>query len=385
MTTEKVKRPARRGPRRPRGEGSITHEGDRWIVRLWAGKQRLQRTRRTQAEALKALDELHRLAALPGARKRYTVDDAFDAFLLHGAEVRGWAPATTAAYESVARLYIRPALGKRQLLELSVPDVQRMIDRLAEQRLSGAYIGHVRATLRACLAHAMRQELVFRNVAALASPPRVRREEQRALSNEEIGGLLAALDGERLRPLIVMGVVLGLRRGELMALRWADCDLDRARLTVRRTGKRIGGRYVEGQPKSERSRRIVALPVAVVTLLRAQRAVVAEEQLRLGPAWHDEGYVFPGQDGGPVGASTIRKALDRALARAGLPYIRIHDLRHSAATALLVAGGTLHDVQNMLGHTSYALTANLYAHVLDGQRQTTAARIDAAFGGAIGG
>jgi integrase len=114
----------------------------------------------------------------------------------------------------------------------------------------------------------------------------------------------------------------------------------------------------------------------IVDELRRHRALISGERLRLGPNWTDEGRVFPGSAGGPLGATTIRKALTAALEQAGLPYIRIHDLRHSAATMLLADGGSLLDVQELLGHSTITLTANTYAHVLDGQRRATADRID---------
>ena len=105
----------------------------------------------------------------------------------------------------------------------------------------------------------------------------------------------------------------------------------------------------------------------------------------MGPAWVEDDRVFPREGGGPLGESTIRKALERALVHAELGHLRVHDLRHTAATALLTAGGSLRDVQELLGHTSYAFTADRYTHVLDDQRKKTADRIDQALGSAISG
>ena len=147
----------------------------------------------------------------------------------------------------------------------------------------------------------------------------------------------------------------------------------------------MNGGYVEGPPKLARSRRTISLPPAVVAMLRKQSANVAEERLRFGQAWQDESRVFPGEGGGPVSEHAIRLALGRALTRAGLTHIRVHDLRHMAATALLRAGGSLRDAQELLGHSSYSLTADTHAHVLDDQRKATAGRIEQAMGAAITG
>ena len=149
-----------------------------------------------------------------------------------------------------------------------------------------------------------------------------------------------------------------------------------ARLTRRRAGAYFGGQYVEGPPKSERSNRTIALPVAITSELRRHWALIGEERLKLGRHWLDDDRVFPGGGGGPLGATTIRKALNAALKRTGLPHVRVHDLRHTAATMLIAAGGSLLDAQELLGHSTYAFTANTYAHALDEQKRATADRID---------
>ncbi|MEX2081625.1 MAG: site-specific integrase, partial [Dehalococcoidia bacterium] len=184
----------------------------------------------------------------------------------------------------------------------------------------------------------------------------------------------------------ITSATLGLRLGELVALRWADVDIDAASLTVRRTGTRLAGQYIEGVTKTEKSRRTISLPPAMVAMLKAQRSAIAVERLRL-PAgvWRDEDRVFPGEGGGPCGESTIRRALGRGLARAGLPHLRFHDLRHTAASGLLAAGGSLRDVQELVGHASYTLTADLYTHLAADQRKATADRLEAALGEAISG
>ena len=362
--------------RRPRGEGSIYRKGDRWVARLYVGSHRLHRTVSTQREAIAALDTLKQRARLGVAPTQNTVSNALVDYLEHGRNIRDWAPATVESYESVIRLYLRPELGRRKLSELTVQDVQGLLNRLIEAGRSPRYVAHIKGVLRSAIAHAERMELVSRNVAALATTPPQRRPELQVLSVQDVRSLLNSLEGQRLRALFAVAALLGLRRGECIALRWDDVDLDARTLTVRRTGNRRGGRYVEGRPKSARSRRTIVIPTMIIEELRQHRALINAERLQLGPHWTDEGRVFPGQAGGPLGATTIRTALTGALERAGLPYIRIHDLRHSAATMLLADGGSLLDAQELLGHSTMTLTANTYAHVLDAQRKATADRID---------
>ena len=367
--------------RRTRGEGTITQAPNgRWIARLWVGEHRLQQTCDTKAEAIDALAEMRRRARIGVGATGHTVNECLSDYLNHGRNVRGWAPSTFEAYRSIYDVHVRPALGSRHLVKLRVAEVQALIDRLVASALSPRYVGSVRNAFRAAIGHAMRQELVERNVAALVSPPRVRRPEMRALSVDEMGALFTALEGHSLRAFFVVAGTLGLRRGELRALRWSDIDFDASTLTVRRTGSRIAGEYTERQPKTDRSRRTINLPPSVSEELRRHRSAQAEARLRIGPAWRDEDRVFPGVDGGPLGGTTIRKAFRAALEKAGLPEVRVHDLRHSAISMLLAAGGTLREAQELVGHSSYALTADTYAHLLDDQRKATADRIESAIG-----
>ncbi len=344
--------------------------------------QRTPKLGQTEAEVLA---ELQRLRDLSPSTVSYTVSDALDTFLEHGTSIRGWAPATTRTYVSAIELHLRPSLGWRRLTELRVPHVQKVVDDMISAGISPRHASHVRGILRSTLAHAQRQELTDRNVAALAQVPTVRRPEMTALAIPQLVLLFEQLSGERLRTLFVTAGTLGLRRGELIALRWSDVDLDQDELQVRRTGSRIGGEYIEGAPKSERSRRAISVPAVLIEELRRHKAAQNAERLELGQHWRDEDRVFASPDSGPTGATTIRKALNRALERAELPHIRFHDLRHSAATSLLSAGGSLKDLQEMLGHSTYSLTADVYAHVLEDQRKATAERLDRAFGEAIAG
>ena len=350
------------------------------MARFWTkGGKRVVRTVPTKEEAEA------QLYLWRDTEKRITIDTSsvavlLDDFLANGTR-NGWRPATVASYEGVIRLHLKPHIGRIAIHDLAIRDVTKMMAGLLDSGLSPRYVAEIRGVLRAALNYAIEEERVERNVAEKARPPRIERREQKALTSDQVRTLFAALDGERLQPLIVTITSLGLRRGEALALRWADIDLDRATVTIRRTGKRIAGEYIENAPKSEKSRRSIVLPSPVVTALRQQRVAIAEERLKAGPMWTDEDRVFPAEDGGPLGATSIRKALDRGLQRAELPRIRIHDLRHSAASVALMAGASLRDVQEMLGHSSYSLTADLYTHVSDVARKATASKMEQALWG----
>jgi integrase len=167
----------------------------------------------------------------------------------------------------------------------------------------------------------------------------------------------------------------------VLGLAWEDVDLDKARLTVRHTLQRVDGELVLLEPKTERSRRTIALPEVVVSALRGHRTRQKMERLVAGSSWVVSGHVFTTSWGTPLDAATVTRSFQRALKAAGLPHHRFHDLRHSAATFLLAQGFTLEDVKSLLGHSSIVLTSNTYGHVLEERQRAVALGMDAVLGG----
>ena len=184
-----------------------------------------------------------------------------------------------------------------------------------------------------------------------------------------------------MRALWITALGTGCRQGELLALRWEDVDLVAGRLRVRSTLARVDGKLVLLEPKTERSRRTVMLPEVVVGALQAHRTRQKMERLVAGSRWVDSGHVFTTTIGTPLEAAVVTRAFQRALARAGLPKSRFHDLRHAAATFALSQGFTLEDVKNLLGHSSIVLTSNTYGHVLEQRQRQVARGMDTVLGG----
>jgi len=157
--------------------------------------------------------------------------------------------------------------------------------------------------------------------------------------------------------------------------------MEAGRLSVRHTLQRVDGALTLLEPKTERSRRTIALPEVVLTALRAHRTRQKMERLVAGSGWARTDHVFTTQRGAPLDAATVTRSFQRALAAAGLPHRRFHDLRHSAATFLLAHGFTLEDVKNLLGHSSIVLTSNTYGHVLEQRQRQVALGMEAVLGG----
>ena len=226
----------------------------------------------------------------------------------------------------------------------------------------------------------MRDGLIARNPAAVVKRPGVARWEAKHASASGVTALLLAAQGLRYRPVLVLIAATGLRRGEALALRWSDVDLDNAVLTVRGTLGRVGGRLVITEPKTERSRRTVPLTPPLVSMQRAQRKQQAAERLHAGNQWRDSGLVFATEFGTPVEPRNILRTIELAAKKAGLEGIVVHTLRHSAAVAWLESGVHIKAVADLLGHSSIAITGDIYGHTSDDAARAAVERLSGALG-----
>jgi integrase len=281
--------------------------------------------------------------------------------------------------------HVVPVLGTTSLAKLTAQQVQRLYSTKLDEGLSTSTVHHLHAVLHRALAQAERLGLVARNVSELVDVPRMAEHEMRVLDNEQVRRLLEVAQGDRLEALYVLAVSTGMRQGELLALRWVDINLDRRTVQVRATLQRTKEHgYMLAAPKTKRSRRQISLTTVARDALRPHRSRQAQERLAAGPAWdgtHD--LVFSDAAGGPLsGIQVTRAAFYPLLKRAGLPRIRFHDLRHTAATLLLGRGINPKIVSEMLGHASVGITLDTYSHVLPDMQEQAAAQMDAALGGA---
>ncbi|BFU46704.1 site-specific integrase [Krasilnikovia sp. MM14-A1004] len=193
--------------------------------------------------------------------------------------------------------------------------------------------------------------------------------------------LIEVIQGDRLEALWVCALTVGLRRGELLGLRWSDLDLPAGTLTVRQTLLRVDGQLRFSEPKTVRSRRTVPVPERTVELLRAQRRRQAAERLLAGERWRDFGLVFASTIGTPMEPRNLDRAWHAVRAQADLPWLRLHDLRHACATFLLASGASPRRVMKTLGHSQISLTMNTYGHVLaEVERAAVDAAADRLFG-----
>jgi integrase len=287
-------------------------------------------------------------------------------------------PRTHRLYEMFVRVHIAPALGATTLSRLSPQQIQALYAGRLAAGLSSTSVQHVHYMLHRALDAALRLGLVQRNVSELIDPPRMRHHEMTVLSPEQVRTFLATAKIDRYYALYVLALTTGMRQGELLTLKWRDVDLDGARLTVRATLQYVKGQgYVFTPPKTKRSRRSIALTSAAVDALRAHRQRQDIEREKLGTAWADHNLVFPNTIGRPLdGIRLLQRYFHPLLERAGLPRIRFHDLRHTAATLLVGKGINPKIVSEMLGHAQVAITLDIYSHVMPHMQEQAAAAMD---------
>jgi integrase len=242
-------------------------------------------------------------------------------------------------------------------------------------------VRHLHAVLHGALDDAARWGLVARNVADLVAPPRAARKGMITLSPDQARALLDTTRGDRLEALYVLALTTGMRQGELLALRWRDVDLDRHTLHVTGSLLTTPDGWKISDPKTDSSRRRITLTATAVDALRRHRSAQNEERLRLGGAWEDNDLVFANEVGRPIEVRNLmRRSFLPLLKQSGLPRIRFHDLRHTAATLLLGQGQHPKVVAEMLGHSRISTTLDLYSHVTPTMQREAADAMDAMLG-----
>jgi integrase len=358
--------------RRNRGEGSIFVRGDgRWCGQINLGWRNGRRARklvygRTAAEVRELMTkQLHDrdLGILPALGSSPTVERFLADWLKSirsSLRIRSYE-----RYEGIARTHLIPNIGRFRLDKLTPAHVQALLDNKLASGLAPRSVQGLRIVLGAALKQAVRWQMVVRNVAELVSGPKVQNREMQVLSPEQARRFLAACAGEPLHTLYLLALSTGLRRGELLALKWDDIDLEEGRLSVRRSlGRSSTQGIVIAEPKTPQGRRSVRLSEPIVAALRAHRRRQLEQRLSAGPEWRESGYIFTTSIGTTLDPRNLGIDFKRMLTKAKLPLIRFHDLRRSAATIALSQDVHPKIVSEMLGHSRISLTLDVYSHSL---------------------
>ncbi|CAN5400407.1 site-specific integrase [soil metagenome] len=379
--------------RRGWGEDGVYRDGDRWrgAISVDRGpdgrRRRIKVSGRTKAEAIAKLKAAHRSldAGLESPASRLFVGAYLDRWI---EGVPGRVDQSTAAdYADTVRLHLKPALGAKVLTKLTVADVNAVWAVKRAAGYSPNSIRIMRTVLRSAFHQAEREGLLIRNAAALSDPPRIGQPKGRSLTVDEARRLLAAATGDRLEALYAISLTFGLRRGEALGLSWSDIDFDEGLVHVRRQLRReripVDQREAAGRRtrlvlkdlKTKRSRRTLHLTPALDSLLRTHKTRQTKERLAAGSAWTESGLVFTTARGTSLDPDNFAHDFHRLCARAGLGHWTPHELRHSAASIMLAQGTPLWVVAEVLGHSSVAITKDVYGHLLGAERQAATAAI----------
>ncbi|NSZ19334.1 tyrosine-type recombinase/integrase [Agrobacterium vitis] len=294
------------------------------------------------------------------------------------------APKTHERYEELLLKNIAPVIGNVIMNKLTASRIDGCWTHLLESGrrngnggLSPRTVHHCRRVLLTAFDQAVRWDLLKKNPVALTRPPKVEKKMMEAFNASQTAVMLDDLRKSRVFIAALLAALCGLRRGEIIALRWRDVDLATATIAVRQSAEQVGTEVRYKETKSGKSRS-VALSSTVLEELKRHRLAQAEEQLKLGTRPGTDSFVIAQIDGSPLKPVSLTHEWTRLLAKTSLPRIRFHDLRHSHATQLLAAGVHPKIASERLGHSTIGITLDLYSHVMPGMQANAAEQVDAA-------
>lgn len=363
--------------------GSIHRRGDRWIA-YWRSdtpKGRKQHTKvfRTKKEAQEFLNDT--LAAIRGGVFSEPTKVTFGEFLIERwlpTKKMGVRPSTFASYRGLVERHVVPALGHVQIQQLSADRLDLFYADLVDRGYATKTVRNIHVLVHRALTDAVRKNLVPRNVADAADPPklnRANRDEMKTWTPEQLREFFAGIGDHPLATAYVLAATTGMRRGEVLGVRWKDIDFDARRLHVQQTILTVEYEIVVGRPKTRRGERKVALDDQTLSLLGRHEVRQRHERALVGDAYEDNDLVFARPEGTPVHPDYFSQTFDRTVRRLGLPKIRLHDLRHTHATLGLAAGVPVKVISDRLGHATSSFTQDIYMHAIPAVEEEAANQI----------
>jgi len=361
-------------------KGHVRKRGDKWCFVVELPRDELTGKRRqkwfsgfnTKKEAQQALIEKLReiQTGLLVDTTDMTVEKYMSYWLENYAKV-SCRHSTYDVYRQRSQRYVIPLIGRVKLKDLKTMHLQKMYADLlkdgAKYRSGGISpmtVRHIHGMVHKALENAVRWQIIPRNVAQMVELPRVEKKETAVLTREQVQCLVEAAKDHELYIPILLAVTTGMRYAEIFGLAWKDIDLDKRFIHVRQQLVRTKGEFRLTEPKTKSSERVISLPESLVAPLRRHKAEQAQQKLLIGPTYNPDGLVCcRPEDGQPYSATPVRRKFDSLLDKAGLPRIRIHDLRHTVATLLLEQGVHPKVVSELLGHANIGITLDRYSHV----------------------
>jgi len=378
--TEKKKHPEGVYPRSIRRKGRVVtvYDASYEAPRIDGRRRKVMRRGFAGEDEAIAWRDAQRVGVRSGgyvAPDRVTVGQYLDEWLPSiRASVR---PSTFESYAMHARVHLKPRIGDVRLQALTVEGVSRLYGDLLDSGLSAASVRRIHSTLRRSLRDARRSGRVVRNPAEDARLPQVPTPDMNVWNASTVRRFLDSLstsEDEQPHTLFGLMIATGMRRGEVLGLSWSELDFDHATLRVVRTLVSVNGKILASEPKTKRSRRTIGLDERTVALLRRHRVRQVERRVAWGKAWAETDLVFDDGRGGALHPDAVSKRFAKLVKEAGVPVIRLHDLRHTAATLMLSAGVAAKIASERLGHSTIAVTMDTYTAFVPSLDADAAAR-----------
>lgn len=282
-------------------------------------------------------------------------------------------------YEQVSRQHILPTLGEKRLRDVTPEQIQRLYNQMIRNGSSPRTVQLVHSVLHRALVHAVKLGLIPRNPDDATMPPKPKRKEMQFYDENQVQQLLitAKTTGDRFTALYHLAIATGMRQGELLGLKWSDLDWETGSLQIQRqvTKKKDGG-FAFSQPKTKSGVRRIDLGNGTLSVLKEHRQYQFEEMLVAGEKWQDNDLVFPSTIGTVQDRDNLRRHYKALLKKAGLPEIRFHDLRHTAASLMLNNNIPVIVVSKRLGHAQPSITLDVYGHLIPAKQQEVASLMD---------
>ncbi|MEX2161962.1 MAG: site-specific integrase [Anaerolineales bacterium] len=282
-------------------------------------------------------------------------------------------------YQQITRDYIKPLLGNVKVFELRPEHVQHLYATHLQNGASARTVRMVHCVVHRSLNQAVQMGLIDRNPASFVKPPRLKRKEMKFYDEGQVQALLITAEAAQDRYLALwkVAVTTGMRMGELLGLKWVDLDWSKGYLQVRRQLKVTrGGGFHFAEPKSKAGLRAIVLGLDTLSLLKVHQDQLHQERVQLGDRWKEQDLIFPSSVGTPTRPGKILVRFKRLIKLAGLPEIRFHDLRHTAASLMLNNGIPLIVVSRRLGHAQPSITLNVYGHMIPMMQEQAAELMD---------
>lgn len=361
--------------KRSHGEGSIYRRSNNtWLAQVTIEGKRISKTFQTRKEGQEWIHSMTNQVrmGLTYSGSKTSVEELLTAWLsLKKSKTR---LATEEQYRRTARLYILPALGKARLQELSAARIQAFYSELERRGIGARTIEIVHTVLHGFLSHAVRLGLVAQNWAALVEVPRPEKREMRVWDEAQVSQFLQSVSGDLFYR---MAFATGMRRGELLGLQWKDLDWSSGMIQVRRQAyEPEGGGFIFQAPKTERGRRAIRLGKGLLEALRNHFTETIPQLMAIaGRAWRDHDLIFPSKVGTPLSGYNVSKRFQELIKVTGLPAIRFHDMRHSAASIMLLHGEPPVRVAAILGQSVQVLLST-YAHYIPDDQERASRLMD---------